>query len=174
MNILDIVVAIPLLWGAYKGFTRGIIYEVAFILGLIAGLYIAFKFSGWAHDWLQTVVSPGSNIPDWVSFLLIITVIILIFLLYAKLLERILKAGDLNIVNKIFGAAFGTIKFALVVSVILWGLKSLEPEFNFINEQTKSESKLYDPVLKTATFLNPAFQDLKNEFEKIEAGKETK
>lgn len=168
MNILDIVIAIPLLWGAYKGFTRGIIYELAFIIGLIAGLYVALKFSGWVHDWLQKMVSPESSIPNWVSFVLVITVIILIFLLYAKLLEGILKAGDLNIFNKVFGAVFGMLKFALVVSIILWGLKSLEPGFNFINDQTKAESKLYEPVLKTTTFLNPAFQDLKNEFEKIE------
>jgi membrane protein required for colicin V production len=164
MNILDIVIAIPLLWGAWKGFNRGIIYEIAFIVGLVLGLYAAFKFSGWAQQALQSVVDNGSAIPHWVAFIIVIAVIILIFLFYAKLLEGILKAGDLNVVNKIAGAIFGLLKFALVVSVVLYGLKSLEPHFNFINSQTKEESKLYEPVLSTATFLNPFLQDIKNEF----------
>lgn len=173
MNLLDIVIAIPLLWGAYKGFQRGVIYEIAFIIGLIIGLYAAFKLSGWVETMLLSVMDKDSMLPHWVSFVIVIGIILAIFLLYAKLLEGILKAGDLNVVNKIFGALFGLLKFALVVSVILWGLKSLEPQFNFINAQTKNESKLYEPVLKTATFLNPAFQDLKNEFEKIEKKSES-
>ena len=164
MNILDIVIAIPLLWGAYKGFQRGVIYEIAFIIGLIIGLYAAFKLSGWVETFLKTIVDASSVIPHWVSFAIVVGVILAIFLLYAKLLEGVLKAGDLNAINKIFGALFGLLKFSLVVSVILWGLKSLEPQFNFINAQTKNESKLYEPVLSTATFLNPAFQDLKKEF----------
>lgn len=164
MNILDVVIAIPLLWGAYKGFQRGVIYEIAFIIGLIIGLYAAFKFSGWVETMLHSVVDASSTIPHWVSFIIVLGIILAIFLLYARLLEGVLKAGDLNAVNKIFGALFGILKFSLVVSVILWGLKSLEPQFNFINAQTKNESKLYPPILSTATFLNPAFQDLKNEF----------
>ncbi len=164
MNILDVVIAIPLLWGAYKGFQRGVIYEIAFIIGLIIGLYAAFKLSGWVETMLHSVMDNNSSLPHWVSFFIVVGIILAVFLLYAKLLEGVLKAGDLNVVNKIFGALFGLLKFALVVSVILWGLKSLEPQFNFINNQTKSESKLYDPVLSTATFLNPAFQDFKNEF----------
>ncbi len=164
MNILDVVIAIPLLWGAYKGFKRGVVYEVAFIIGLIIGLYAAFKLSGWVEAMLVSFMDKDSMLPHWVSFFIVLGIIMAVFLLYAKLLEGILKAGDLNAINKIFGAVFGLLKFALVVSVILWGLKSLEPQFNFINNQTKTESKLYQPVLSTATFLNPAFQDLKNEF----------
>jgi membrane protein required for colicin V production len=164
MNILDLVIAIPLLWGAYKGFQRGIIYEIAMILGLIVGLYAAFKLSGWVQSLLVSVVSKDSAIPHWLSFAIVSGVIMLVFILYARLLEGVLKAADMNAVNKIFGTIFGMLKFALVVSVVLWMLKSLEPSINFINDQTKKESKLYEPVLKTATFINPAFQDIKNEF----------
>ena len=164
MNILDLVIAIPLLWGAYKGFTRGLIYEIAMILGLIAGLYLAFKFSGLAQSWLQQFVSKDSVIPSWVGFFIVSGIIMAVFILYARLLEGVLKAGDLNVFNKIAGAVFGLLKYALVISVILWLLKSLEPHLNFINKETRKESVLYEPVLKTSTFLTPAFQDIKNEF----------
>jgi membrane protein required for colicin V production len=164
MNILDLVIAIPLVWGIYKGWHRGIIYEIAMILGLVAGLYVAFKFSGLAESWLSSLVAKDSVLPHWLSFFIVTGVIMAVFILYARLIEGVLKAGDMNLVNKIFGALFGLLKFALVVSVLLWLLKALEPSINFINIQTKNESKLYDPVLKTATYLNPALQDIKNEF----------
>jgi len=171
MNILDLVIAIPLLWGAYKGFQRGIIYEIAMILGLIVGLYAAFKLSGWVQSLLVSVVAKDSAIPQWLSFAIVSGVIMLVFILYARLLEGVLKAADMNAVNKIFGTIFGILKFALVVSVVLWMFKALEPHVNFINDQTKKESKLYEPVLKTATFINPAFQDIKNEFRENLEGK---
>ncbi|HMR45872.1 MAG TPA: CvpA family protein [Bacteroidia bacterium] len=164
MNILDLFLAVPLLWGAYKGFTRGIIYEIAMILGLIAGLYVAFKFSGLVQGWIFQLVNKDSALPAWVGFFIVSGIIMAVFILYARLLEGILKAGDLNLFNKIIGGVFGLLKYALVLSVFLWLLKSLEPHLNFINTQTKKESKLYEPVLKTSTFLTPALQDIKNEF----------
>ena len=45
MNYLDFIIAIPLVWGAYKGFQRGFIFEIAMIIGLVLGLYLAFKMS---------------------------------------------------------------------------------------------------------------------------------
>lgn len=164
MNLLDLVIAIPLLWGAYKGFQRGFIFELAMIIGLVIGLYLAFKLSGLASGLLKNMVNSDSAVIPWVSFLIVLGIVLLIVILYAKLLERILKIADLNIFNKVAGALFGIFKFALVVSVILWGLKTLEHHFNFINQSTQKESLLYDPVLKTATWLNPAFQDIKKEF----------
>ena len=44
MNFLDALIIAPLLWGAYKGFQKGLIFEIAMILGLIIGVYLGFKF----------------------------------------------------------------------------------------------------------------------------------
>jgi uncharacterized membrane protein required for colicin V production len=29
MNYLDFILAVPLVWGAYKGYQRGIVFEIA-------------------------------------------------------------------------------------------------------------------------------------------------
>lgn len=47
MNYIDIILLLPLLYGAYRGFSRGLIIEVATLLGLLLGVYIAIKFSGY-------------------------------------------------------------------------------------------------------------------------------
>ena len=49
MNSLDIVIAIPLLYGLIKGFTNGLIKEITGLLGLIIGVYIALNFSYYLH-----------------------------------------------------------------------------------------------------------------------------
>ena len=164
MNLLDIIIAIPLLWGAYRGFKRGFIFEIFMLVGLILGLYIAFKFSSLLNGWVSKMVDADSAVIPYLSFIIVVSGILLIMILFAKLLEKILKIADLNSINKVAGAVLGIIKFALVVSVILWSFKALEPHWNFINASTKKQSLLYEPVLKTASFLTPALQDIKEEF----------
>jgi len=166
MNILDIIIIIPLLWGAFKGFRRGFIFEIFMIFGLILGLYIAFKFSGFINGFVAEITNAKSAAIPVISFVIVFAAILLIMILLAKFLEGILKITSLNVFNKISGAAFGILKFALVTSVILWSLKSLEPHWNFINADTKKESLLYEPVLKTSSFITPALQDIKEEFRK--------
>ena len=164
MNILDIIIAIPLLWGAYRGFKRGFVFEIFMLIGLILGLYIAFKFSSLLNGWVSKIVSADSAVIPYLSFIIVFASILLILIFLARLLENILKAISLNALNQVAGAVLGIIKFALVTSIILWSFKALEPHWNFINDSTKKQSLLYEPVLKTASFLTPALQDIKKEF----------
>ena len=41
MNYLDIIIAVPLLYGLIKGFSNGIVKEVTSLLALFVGVYIA-------------------------------------------------------------------------------------------------------------------------------------
>ena len=52
-HILDIVLALPLIWGAYKGFKKGLIIEITTLIALVAGLYGAIKFSDLTAVYLQ-------------------------------------------------------------------------------------------------------------------------
>ena len=45
MNYLDIVLSVPLLWGLYKGISRGIIKELSTLLALILAIYGAVNYS---------------------------------------------------------------------------------------------------------------------------------
>ena len=57
MNYLDFIIAAPLLFGAWKGYQKGLIFEIAMIIGLILGFYLAFKFSGLIEHLVSGVVS---------------------------------------------------------------------------------------------------------------------
>jgi len=164
MNWLDAVIAAPLIYGAWKGWKRGLIFEVAMIIGLIIAIYLGFKFSGFVTQFLNEHVKSLSGITPYVSFLLIFGIIILSFVLLARLLEGILELTALSLFNNIGGAIFGLLKFGLVISVVFWLLLSIERDVKIIPDKMKEGSLLYTPVLKIASSVQPLLQDVKKEF----------
>jgi membrane protein required for colicin V production len=166
MNILDIVIAIPLLYGAWKGFSKGFLYEIAMIIGLVAGVYLAFKFSDLAFNMLSPLLGSDENLLHVISFFVVFAVIMLVFIFYARLMEAVLSVASLSVFNKIAGAVFGLLKLALAVSVIFWLFKPFENKINMIPKNVRNESLLYNQVLKVSTFLAPAMKDVKDEFNK--------
>lgn len=165
MNYLDIIIALPLLYGAWKGFQRGLVFEIAMIIGLILGFYIAFKFLHFFEQIVSKYISGSGNFLPYLTFFLVFILVIVLMILLAKLLEGILKITALNTFNKIAGAVFGIIKFALVLSFLLALLRPVDLRMGLINQQTKSESFLYSRVLNISHYLFPALQDVKKEFQ---------
>lgn len=164
MNILDIVIAIPLVYGAWKGFSKGLLFEIAMIIGLVAGVYLAFKFSDLVYGLLKPVTDEDGKMLHVISFFIVLAVILLVFIFYARLMEAVLSVSSLSIFNKIAGAVFGMLKLALALSVIFWLIKPFENKMNVIPANVRSESLLYEHVLKISTFLAPAIKDVKDEF----------
>lgn len=164
MNWLDFIIAVPLLWGAYQGFKKGIIFMVLMIMGMVLGLYLAFKFSGLITGLLATQIHASKEIMPYIAFAIVFAAIVLLVIVLAKFLESILKSASLTNLNKVAGALLGMAKWALIVSVLLWLLKSLEPNVTVITSKAKKESLTYNPVLKFSTFITPTFEEIKTEF----------
>jgi len=132
MNYIDIIFAVPLLWGLYKGFKRGLIIELATLFSLWAGVYAGVKFSSFLSIYLKTAYHFASPYLPIVSFsILFLGVLILIYFI-AKLIEGIVNAMSLGIVNKLLGAIIGMLKFALILSTLLFLLNNINKTIPFI------------------------------------------
>lgn len=161
MNFIDIVICVPLVWGLYKGFTKGLIIEaatvVAFGLGVWGGIhfsdYFANKLSLW-FDW-QSPYLPV------ISFALTFLIIIAFVFLVAKMIQRMVEGVALSAVNKTGGAIVGTLKFALILSVIVFVMDAIEESYPMVSFKTKEESLLYRPIGKIAPALIPALNKSK-------------
>lgn len=164
MNWLDVVIAIPLLWGAYQGYKKGFVFMVLMIIGMIMGLYLAFKFSGLISGFLADYIHASKAVLPYIAFAIVFAAIVLMVVFLAKLLEAILKSASLTPLNKVAGSVLGLSKWALIVSVVLWMFKSLENSITIIPPKAKSESMTYEFVLKFSTFITPAFDEIKKEF----------
>ena len=72
MNYLDILIALPIAWGLYKGWKRGIIFEIAMMIGLVLGLYVAIKFSGLFEGMVKKMTDSPERVLPWITFILVL------------------------------------------------------------------------------------------------------
>ena len=85
MNYIDIILLLPLLYGAYRGFSRGLIIEVATLLGLLLGVYIAIKFSGYTEDILRHFIKLTTESLSYVALGVTILIVDVAISLYGKM-----------------------------------------------------------------------------------------
>ena len=52
MNFLDIILIVPLLYGLYAGFSKGLIKQLTGLIGIVLALLFSIKLSGIATQFL--------------------------------------------------------------------------------------------------------------------------
>ena len=159
MNYIDIVLCIPLLWGLYKGFTKGLIIEAVSLIALGFAVWGGLKFSDFLASYFHTHWGWQSKYLPIFSFALVFLGILVLVYAIAKLLERLVKAISLGFVNKLAGAIFGMLKFGLILSVLIFFLDAVEKSFQIIPPEIKKNSVLYKPVQKIAPLIIPALHE---------------
>ncbi len=161
MNFFDIIFVIPLLWGAYKGFTKGFVLEVASFVALGLGVWGGLKFSYLSAEYLSKLFDISEKLMPLISFSVVFIIIVVAVFLLAKLLQSVLKKAALGLVNRLLGLVFGVLKFAFILSVILNLINVFNNEIEFITPEKKEASLLYQPIEKVAQLLIPGIKELK-------------
>ncbi len=160
MNYFDVIIIIPLLWGAFKGFKKGLIIEVSSLVALFLGVWGGVKFSAISAKYLSEMFDISEKIMPLISFAITFIIIVIAVFALAKLLEKFIKMIALGLVNKITGAAFGMLKFALIISVVLNLVNNVNAELNFIEPEMQDSSLLYKPISSVALILIPGLSDI--------------
>jgi membrane protein required for colicin V production len=62
--------------------------------------------------------------------------------------------------DKLLGALFASLKFAIILSVLIYILNTLNTHLNFISQSTLSQSKVYTFVGKIAPKIYPYFEQI--------------
>ncbi len=161
MNYIDIILIVPLLWGLYKGFSKGLIIEAASIIALGLAIWGGIKFTDFLTGYIQTHFSWNTKYLPVVSFALIFLGVLFGVYAIAKLIERLVKAVSLGFVNKLAGGIFGIVKFGLILSVFIFVLNAIEKNIRLIPSETKQRSLLYEPVGKIAPLIIPGLRESK-------------
>ena len=158
-NHWDIILFIPLLFAAWKGFHKGLIIELASIAALIAGIYIAVNFSEITAEKLKDWCEIEGSWLGYLSF--IVTFVAVVFGVYAlaKVVEKAVNMAALKFVNKIAGMAFGTLKVALIISIVLNLFGWLDRYIPVLSKSEPSKSLLFNPVKSIAPTALPVLMD---------------
>jgi len=162
MNYLDIILLIPILWGAYKGFSKGLIVALASLLALLLGVYGALHFSQFTGYYLQKNWDIDTHYLPIVAFAITFIGIVLAIHFSAKLLDKLAKAIALGWINTIAGVLFGILKSVFILSVIIFLINKIDTHSQMLEQKDKEASFLYHPIEKVAPVIFPSL----NEFQK--------
>ena len=156
MNILDIIIGIPVLWMAYRGFTKGFVIEVTTLIALLLGIYAALNFSSYTAGLLNDYFTLEQQYMTILSFAVTFVVVVIAVVLIGRLLERFVNLIALGFLDKLAGGLFGIVKAAFIISVIFLVINSFDTNESVISPEKKKNSVLYGPV----SFLVPAILPL--------------
>lgn len=140
MNYLDYIIIIVVCIGFILGFKDGLVRKIIGMIGLIAGILLAFQYSQMLGKYLNNFFNDDEYLSNIISGILIFLVVILI----SSILKRIIHPVDkLNkFVNQLIGGLFGTIQIFFLLSGIFIILEII----GFPSQKVKSESLMYSFV----------------------------
>ncbi|SHG64403.1 membrane protein required for colicin V production [Salegentibacter echinorum] len=156
MNTVDIILALILLYGVVQGFFRGLLAEVASLVGFVVGIYAAIHFSYILSDFFSENLNWDTEYVNLIAFAITFILIVFIISLAGKILTKMAGFVALGIVNKLLGAAFGFIKIAFVTSVIIMFFAATNEDINLVEEESLERSQLYSPIKSIAPAILPS------------------
>ncbi len=155
MNTIDLVFAILLLWAAYRGYTKGFIVQLATLAALLLGILGAVMFSDFTSGIIIKKFDVSGQYLPIISFAVTFIAIVIGVHLLAKMINKLIDAIALGIVNRLLGVLFSVLKIAFVVSIILVLVNKIDSKYNFIPDETKDNSLLYKPLSNFAPMIFP-------------------
>jgi membrane protein required for colicin V production len=176
LNYLDIVILVLFAWGAFRGFSRGLIIMVASFIALTLGIVGAFKFSGVVAEWLVDTMRVSTPYLRLVSFTITFIGIAIAINIVAYLLSRILDVIALGYINRLLGSIFGILKMALLLSVFFIILNAFNRRHDFIPREITGGSLFYNRVAGLAPQVFPflrsetLWQDIEEYFDLTHSG----
>ena len=120
MKIIDIVLLVIILVGAFQGFKSGFVVELFSLLGVFLGVLGGFKLMGVAMVMLNSRFNIDEKVLPYVAFAVVFVVIVVVVGLLGKMIKASFKQTLLGGVDQIAGAVLGVIRTGFMLSVMIW------------------------------------------------------
>lgn len=159
MIVVDLLIAILLGYGLYKGLRNGLIISVVSLVALIAGIYFSLRFSFFARELLLEHAQWNPNATTVAAFFITFVIILILLHLLGKLMTKIVETLALGVVNKLAGALFEGLKILLIVSVFLNLFQKINHNNLIVSEQQLNESVFYQPVQEVSKKVFPLMEE---------------
>jgi membrane protein required for colicin V production len=157
MNYLDIILALILLAGAIRGFTKGFVYELASLAGILLGIFAAAIFTTNLAAILSGFVAWSPGTIRLVSFIGLFLFVMLLSHIIGQLISGLIKVMGINILNRFAGIAAGVVKTALVLSILLILFNHYNTTTFLLSDETRNSSLLYNKISDLVPDLIPGF-----------------
>lgn len=155
MNYLDIVLVVLLILSAINGFSKGFVEELAGLVALILGIWAAIHFSDVIATFLTDNLHFTFQHLSLVAFILTFILVVIAVHLIGAFVSKLVHSVSLGFLNRLAGLAFGVVKGALILSIVLVIFHKVDEDVHIISESTKADSKLYNPIRNFAPDVFP-------------------
>ena len=149
MTILDILLALPLLFLIFMGWKKGLVREIATLAGVLLGV--------WASIHLSQQVAPLLGLDGesavLIAFIVIFLVALILTYLLGRCVEGLMKAAKLSLLNRLSGALLGAIKALCILAVLLNFMVMVDSKEMILKPTMREKSVLYKPVYTTGNWL---------------------
>lgn len=160
MTTLDIVFCVILGFLALRGIWRGLVREVASILGLLLGFFVANTYHAEAVPYLEKWLA-ASGLASLAAYLGLFLGTVAAVFIVATLIRKILRVIMLGWLDRIGGGALGLLKGTLMCSIIVLALTAFLPS----KSELLLESRIVPHINSFNTFLAEALpQDMRENF----------
>lgn len=150
MNFLDIIVIIPVLWGAFKGFKNGLISEGGTIVALILGIWASVNFSEFMTKYIQEYTSISPDYQQITAFGCVFVLVIVLCFIITKIILRFCKAINILWLDKLLGIVFGMSKYLIILSFLFYLTNTLIKSYATKPIETIETSVFFKPMAETA------------------------
>lgn len=158
MGFLDIILCILLILGLIKGIRNGFFVELASLVSMLLGFFIASKFSGLMQTYLEKNGYTGKSIES-MAFALTFVAVIILSSLFARFFTKLADFAYLGWINKLLGAVFGVLKTLLLISVILNLFHKTNGDSRLVPNEMLDKSKLYVPIREVSKIIYPSISE---------------
>jgi len=159
MGFLDIFLGVFLIYGLIRGLWNGFFVELASLVSLLLGIFIAIKFSYLMKAWLENHASWNPKTIQVAAFALTFLVVVVGISLLAKIFTKLADFAALGLFNKLLGGIFGVLKTILLLSVFLNLFEKVNAGNAFADKKTLDQSIFYHPVQKVSKFIYPSIEE---------------
>ena len=127
MNPFDVFIIIVVCYSIIRGLFRGLVKEVASIMGVLGGFYAAYSYYPMVAKLIAGLVQDPAY-RNILSFLIIFCAILIIISVIGVVIKYLLNVAFLGWIDRLCGVFFGMIKGVLVVTVLFIILTTFLPK----------------------------------------------
>jgi membrane protein required for colicin V production len=151
VNTLDIILLVLLGLAVIDGLRKGIVVQLGGIVGILLGIWLAFRYSAPLGAWLR--IDP--EISGYVAFGLIVLVSILAIGLIGWCLGKMINLVGLGLLNRLGGAVLALVKGVLILGALLIVLEAVDRYTGLVGERQFDNSRLCGPITGTTRAVLP-------------------
>jgi membrane protein required for colicin V production len=158
MNFIDMFVLVLLIYAVFQGFTRGFIMQLTLLAALFLGIFGALKLSGFTAQQLERF---NFN-PEYIYMISLGVTFLLVFIavnLLGRVIEKMVEAIELTLVNRMLGVVFSLCKTILIVGILLAYVDRMDKRLHFLPAGTREHSLFFRPFAAIARTIFPALGD---------------